>query len=146
MSDPYKFLEHKENRRRKFIEQRRGVDPYRYHDLKCVENALTKLQLEEIHSCYKDDDEFIWRVQTTLKEMAPADEIHTENCNRTNEILKVFNPKFLLCCKNASVYAVCAGGNECICEIRCASCFKTAGGTKSMQTHSNFGFLKSASF
>ena len=102
-----------------------SLDPYDYHLEKCGIDSFKKLELSLIHSFWPghgeddDDDDLVEEAVNGRNE----DLIETQYFNGTNEVVKIFNQKCVICYERESVYAFRQCGHQCICE----QCYQSKG-------------------
>ena len=82
------------------------------------------LEHSQVHTFYpheedeeNDDDDLVEEVEEK------EDLIETNYCNGTNELVKIFNQKCVICYKKDSVYAFRQCGHQCFCE----QCYQNKG-------------------
>ena len=85
-----------------------SLDPFDYHLEKCGIHSFKKLESSLTHTCWPRDDE------EDIKDR-DDDLVEAIYCNGTNEVVKIFNQKFLICYERDSVYASRQWGHHCFC-------------------------------
>ena len=100
-----------------------SLDPYDYHLEKCGIDSFKILERSLIHSFWsghgEDDDDLVEEDVVERNE----DLIETEYFNGTNEVVKTFNQKCVICYERESVYAFRQCGHQCVCE----QCYQSKG-------------------
>ena len=115
----YKFIEND------IIEEGTLLDatdcyPYDYHLEKCGVDSFKKLERILIHTFWTGvgediaDGDDISDVEDEVEEN--EDLIETNYTNGTNEVVKIFNQKCVICYEKDSVYAFRQCGHQCICK------------------------------
>ena len=94
------------------------LDPYDYHVEKCGIVAFKKLEHTQIHTCWLGFGEDIEDEDDDLVEEDEENEdlIETIYTNGSNEMVKIFNQKNVICFERDSLYAFRHCGHQCICE------------------------------
>ena len=93
-----------------------SLDPYDYHLEKCGIDSFKNLERSLIHSFWaghgeeEDDDDLVEEDVVERNE----DLIETQYFNGTNEVVKIFNQKCVICYERESVYAFRQCGHQCI--------------------------------
>ena len=88
------------------------LDPFLYHLGKCDVGSFKTLERSQIHSFYLDCEEDGENGADLLVE----DLIETNYYNGNNEVVKLFNQKYVICYGRDSVYDFRQCGHQCICE------------------------------
>ena len=93
-----------------------SLDPYDYHLEKCGIDSFKNLERILIHSFWsghgEDDDDLVEEDVVERNE----DLIERQYFNGTNQVVKIFNQKCVICYERESVYAFKQCGHQCICE------------------------------
>ena len=121
----YKFIESDKNEEGTLLNATDGsLDPYDYHLEICGIDSFKKLDRNLIHTFWpghgEDDDDYL--VEEDVVERN-EDLIETEYCNRTNEVVKIFNQMCVICYDRESVFAFRQCGHQCIFE----QCYQSKG-------------------
>ena len=115
----YKFLENDK------IEEGTLLNPFDYHLEKCGIDSFRKLERSLIHTFWpghgEDDDDLIEENEDNIQEDINIHEL--EYTNGSNEVVKVFNQKCVICLERESVYIFKQCGHQCICE----QCYQNKG-------------------
>ena len=121
----YKFIENNKIEEGTLLDTTNdSFDPYDYHLEKCGIDSFKKLERNLIHSFWPghgediDDD----LVEEDVVE-GNEDLIETQYFTGTNEVVKTFNQKCVICYERESVYAFRQCGHQCICE----QCYQSKG-------------------
>ena len=123
--DRYKFIENDKIEEGSLLNTTNGsFDPYDYHLEKCGIDSCKKLERNLIHSFWHGhgdniDDDLVEEDEVEGNE----DLIETQYFNGTNEVVKIFNQKCVICFERDSVYAFRQCGHQCICE----QCYENKG-------------------
>ena len=100
-----------------------SLDPYDYHLEKCGIDSFKNLERSLIHSFWpghgEDNDNLVEEDVVEGNE----DLIETQYFNGTNEVVKIFNQKCVICYERDSIYAFRQCGHQCICE----QCYQSKG-------------------
>ena len=101
------------------------MDPFDYHLEKRGENSLKTLEHNQSHSFNLDSEENAEDEDNVLVEENVEDDDLNETIyrNGTNEVVKIFNQKCVLCYERDSVYAFRQCGHQCTCE----QCYQNKG-------------------
>ena len=120
----YKFIENDKIEEGTLLNATNGSsDPFDYHLEKCGIDSFKKLERSLIHSFWpdhgEDDDDLVEEDEIERNE----DLIETQYFNGTNEVVKIFNQKCVICYERDSVFAFRQCGHQCICE----QCYQSKG-------------------
>ena len=98
-----------------------SLDPYEYHLEKCGIDSFKKLERSLIHTLWpghgeniENDDDSVEENEDNIQEHINIHELQYTNGN--NMIVKVFNPKCVICFERDSEYIFKQCGHQCICE------------------------------
>ena len=98
-----------------------SLDPFEYHLEKCDEHSFKTLEPSQIHTFYppiEEDEE-----EDDIKVEELDDPVEPSYRNGTNEVVKIFNQKCVICYERDSIYAFRQCGHQCICEV----CYQNKG-------------------
>ena len=101
-----------------------SLDPFDYHLEKCGIDSFKKLERSLIHSFWLghgEDDNLVENNEDNIQEDVNIHEL--EYTDGSNEIVKVFNQKCVICLERDSKYIFKQCGHRCICE----QCFQNKG-------------------
>ena len=102
-----------------------SLDPFDYHLEKCGINSFKKLERSLVHSFWlghgEDDDNLVEDNEDNIQEDVNIHEL--KYADGSNEIVKVFNQKCVICLERDSEYIFKQCGHQCICE----QCFQNKG-------------------
>ena len=102
-----------------------SLDPFDYHLEKCGIDSFKKLERSLIHSFWlghgEDDDNLVEDNEDNIQEDVNIYEL--EYTDGSNEIVKVFNQKCVICLERDSEYIFKQCGHQCICK----QCFQNKG-------------------
>ena len=94
-----------------------SLDPFDYHLGECAADSFKKLVHSQIHTFYPHEEAEENEIGDLVEENERNDDlIETYYFNGTNEVVKIFNRKCVICCGRDSVYAFRKCGHLCICE------------------------------
>ena len=119
----YKFFENDKIDEGTLLNATNGsLDPFDYHVEKCGEDSFKKLEHNLIHTCWRghgeneenEDDDLVEEGEDNIQEDVNKHEL--ECTNGSNEIVKVFNQKCVICLERNSDYIFKQCGHQCICE------------------------------
>ena len=109
----YKFIENDKISEGALLNaSRSSLDPYDYHIGRCGVDSFKKLDHSLIHTLWPDHGE------DQNENIEDENLIEPSYTNRNNDVVKIFNPKCVICFERDSVYAFRQCGHQCICE-RC---------------------------
>ena len=93
-------------------------DPFDYHLGKCGVDSFITLEHSEIHTFYPHNEEGEEDEDGDLVEEDEENEdlIEANYTDGTNEVVKIFIQKCVICFEKDSVYAFRQCGHQCICE------------------------------
>ena len=105
------------------------MDPYDYHVEKCGVNSFEKLEHSLIRTCWpgvgeymeNEDGNLIDENEDNIQEDVNIHEL--EYTDGSNEIVKVFNQKCVICLERDSEYIFKQCGHQCNCE----QCYQNKG-------------------
>ena len=126
ISDLYNFIENDKIEEGSLLNRTNdNLDPYYYHLEKCGADSFKTLEKSQIHTFYTHNEEGEENEDDDLVEEDEENEdlIETNYCNGTNEVVKIFNQKCVICYEKDSVYAFRQRGHQCICE----QCYQNRG-------------------
>ena len=102
-----------------------SLDPFDYHLEKCGIDSFKKLERSLIHTFWlghgEDDDNLVEDIEDNIQEDVNIHEL--EYTDGSNEIVKVFNQKCVICLERDSKYIFKQCGHQCVCE----QCFQNKG-------------------
>ena len=103
------------------------LDPFLYHLGKCDKGSFKKLVYTRLHIYLPRDDveDDVLVEEDEDIEIIEYEEDEIRYYNGTNEVLKIFNQKCIICLENDSDYACSQCGNQSICE----HCYQSEGVT-----------------
>ena len=96
-----------------------SLDPFNYHLEKCGVDCFRTLERNQIHTFYPHIEE---DAEDVLVEQG-EDLFETNSCNGTNEVIKIFNQKIVICYERDSDFAFRQCGHQCIFE----QCYQNKG-------------------
>ena len=96
-----------------------SLDPFDYHLGKCGADSFQKLEYSQIHSFYCDIEDKNVEEEGNDVLVEEDEEVETNFCNWTNDVVKKFNQKCVICYERDSVYAFRQCGQQCICLECC---------------------------
>ena len=126
ISTHYKFIENDKMEQGTLLNATNdSLDPFDYHLEKCGIYSFKTLECSQIHTFYPHNEEGVENEDDDLVEEDEENEdlIETNYCNGTNEVVKIFNQKCVICYEKDSVYAFRRCGHLCICE----QCYQNKG-------------------
>ena len=91
-----------------------SLDPYDYHVEKCGKDAFKKLEHTQIHTCWPGFGEHEHEEKEDDEEN--EDLFETRYCSGNNEVVQIFNQKWVICLEKDSIYAFRQCCHQCICE------------------------------
>ena len=99
----------------------KNLDPFLYHLGKCGVNSVEKLDCSQIHCCWPRDeedenDDLVEEDEDIDSVEEDENVVETNYCNGTDEVVKIFNQKYVLRFERDSVYEFRQCGHQCICE------------------------------
>ena len=92
-----------------------------FHLANCGKDSFKKLERSQIHNCWPHDEEdgnvcLDDETESDLLVEEDEDLIEKNYCSGTNEVVKNFKEKCVICCERYSIYAVRQYDHQCICE------------------------------
>ena len=128
LSSNYKFIENDKIEEGILLNAtNNSLDPYDYHVEKCVIDALKKLENELIHTSWPGHRDGDGRVEddSDVEDVVEGNEdlIETIYANGTNEVVKIFIQKCVICLERNSDYAFTQCGHQCLFE----QCYQNKG-------------------
>ena len=84
---------------------------------KCGVDILKTIKHIQIHNFYPHEEDEENEDGDLIEEFEENEDlVETNYCNATNEVVKIFNRKCVICYERGSVYAFRQCGHQCVCE------------------------------
>ena len=94
-----------------------SLDPFDYHVEKCRVDSFKKLERSLIHTFWPSVEEDMEDEQDEIEEDEEGDNIYElEYTDGSNEVLKFFNQKCVICLEKDIEYIFKQCSHQCICE------------------------------
>ena len=100
-----------------------GSDPFDYHVEKCGVDSFKKLERSRVQTFWPGVGEDIEDEEDEIEEDEDVNIHELEYTDGSNEVVKIFNQKCVICLERDSGYIIKQCGHQCICE----ECYQNKG-------------------